>query len=236
MGCRCAPTATTHSRSAIGASVVITPPNPAAPVRPNRPGPATSPPGSSAPTATPSPSRTPTSARGRGCGASGSPCSVQACSSRPWPANARPPVADCIGPAPAPPPCPSIACAGSASASPWRSAPMTAHTVGCTPIVTLSPRPWRPASNSPIPTTPPPRASITDLPTPCGRGWPPGKSGRAQSTGTSHQHHQMVWARPGPAATLRRPLLSKQHSTHPRTDQAHSLDVAGPVENNQPPN
>ena len=64
---------------------VITPPNPAAPVRPNRPGPATSPPGSSAPTATPSPSRTPTSARGRGCGASGSPCSAQACSSRPWP-------------------------------------------------------------------------------------------------------------------------------------------------------
>ena len=32
------------------------------------------------------------------------------------------------------------------------------------------------------------------------------------------------------------PLLSKQHSTHPRTDQAHDLDVAASVENNQPPN
>jgi orotate phosphoribosyltransferase/AMMECR1 domain-containing protein len=54
-------------------------------------------------------------------------------------------------------------------------------------------------------------------------------------TGTSHQH-QMVLARPGPAATTGWPLLSKQHSTHPRTDQAPILDVAGPVENNQPPN
>ena len=30
----------------------------------------------------------------------------------------------------------------------------------------------------------------------------------------------MVLDRPGPAATTRWPLLSKQHSAHPRTDQA----------------
>ena len=30
-----------------------------------------------------------------------------------------------------------------------------------------------------------PPGCTTDLPTPCGRGWPPSKSGRAQSTGTS---------------------------------------------------
>jgi hypothetical protein len=78
------------------------------------------------------------------------------------------------------------------------------------------------------------RASTTDLPTPYGRGWPPSKSGRAQSTGTSHQHHQML-DRPGPAATIRWPLLSKQHSAYPRTAQAHGLDVADPAENNQPP-
>ena len=36
--------------------------------------------------------------------------------------------------------------------------------------------------------------------------------------------------RPGPAATTRWPLLSKQHSAHPRTAQAFSLDVAGPAE------
>jgi hypothetical protein len=78
-----------------------------------------------------------------------------------------------------------------------------------------------------------PRGSITDLPTPCGRGWPPGKRGRVQSTGTSHHHHQML-ARPGPAATTRWPLLNKQQSAYPRTDQAH-LDVADPAENNRPP-
>jgi hypothetical protein len=38
-----------------------------------------------------------------------------------------------------------------------------------------------------------------------------------------------------PAATTRWPLLNKQHSAHPRTDQAKNLDVAGPAENNQPP-
>jgi hypothetical protein len=56
------------------------------------------------------------------------------------------------------------------------------------------------------------------LPTPYERGWPPSKSGRAQSTGTSHHH--IVVDRPGPAAATRWPLLSTQHSTHPRTDQA----------------
>ena len=38
-----------------------------------------------------------------------------------------------------------------------------------------------------------------------------------------------------PAATSRWLLLNKQHSAHPRTDQAEKLDVAGPAESNQPP-
>ena len=46
------------------------------------------------------------------------------------------------------------------------------------------------------------------------RGWPPSKSGRAQSTGTSHQQYPLP-DRPGPAATTRWPLLSKQHSATP---------------------
>ena len=79
------------------------------------------------------------------------------------------------------------------------------------------------------------RGSITDLPTLCAMGWPPSKSGRVQSTGTSHHHHQMR-DRPGPAATTPwGPLLNKQHPAHPRTGHAHSVDVAGPAENNQPP-
>jgi hypothetical protein len=41
--------------------------------------------------------------------------------------------------------------------------------------------------------------------------------------------------RPGPAATTWWPLLSKQHSAYPRTDQATSLDVAGAAENNSTP-
>ena len=66
--------------------------------------------------------------------------------------------------------------------------------------------------------------------------WPPSKSGRAQSTGTSHQQHPLP-DRPGPAATTNWwPLLSKQHSAHPRTDQAKNLDVTGPAEKNRPPN
>lgn len=48
-------------------------------------------------------------------------------------------------------------------------------------------------------------------------------------------HHKMVSGWPGLAATTRWPLLSKQHSANPRTDQTQSLDVAGPAENNQPP-
>lgn len=48
-------------------------------------------------------------------------------------------------------------------------------------------------------------------------------SGRAQSTGTSHQH-LLMWDRPGPAATTRWPLPSEQHSACPPTDQAR-LDV-----------
>jgi hypothetical protein len=48
---------------------------------------------------------------------------------------------------------------------------------------------------------------------------PPSPNGGSARTGSHHR-----W-----------PLLNKQHSAHPRTAQAHSLDVAGPAENNQPP-
>jgi hypothetical protein len=109
------------------------------------------------------------------------------------------------------------------------SAPTTARTAGCGPTAMSPPRCWRPACSSPIPMIRAPRGSTSNLPTPCGRGWPPRKSGRAQSTGTSHRPHQRP-DRPGPAATTRWPLLSKQHSAHPRTDQATSLDVAGAAE------
>jgi len=79
-------------------------------------------------------------------------------------------------------------------------------------------RRWPPASISSTQPTRAPRGSITNLPTPYRRGWHPSKSGVAQSTGTSHQRHQMP-DRPGPAATNRWPLLSTRHSTYPRTDQ-----------------
>jgi hypothetical protein len=46
------------------------------------------------------------------------------------------------------------------------------------------------------------------------RGWPPSKSGRAQSSGTSYQQYPLP-DRPGPAATTRWPLLSKPHSATP---------------------
>ncbi len=42
------------------------------------------------------------------------------------------------------------------------------------------PRSWQHASPSPIPTIRPRRSSITDLPTPYGRGWRPSKSGAVQ--------------------------------------------------------
>jgi hypothetical protein len=117
---------------------------------------------------------------------------------------------------------------------PWTSAPTTAGTAGCAATATSSPRCWLPAWNSPTRKTRAPRPSTTNLPTPCAMGWPPSKSGRVQSTGTSHHHHRMR-DRPGPAATTRWPLLNKQHPAHPRTDQDPFLDVAGPAENNQPP-
>ncbi|WP_353359573.1 hypothetical protein [Mycobacterium sp.] len=96
----------------------------------------------------------------------------------------------------------STACAASVSRKPWPSAPMTARTAVCAPTATSRRRRWRRASSSPIPMTRAPRVSTTDLPTPYGRGWPPRTSGRAQSTGTSHQHH-LIPDRPGPAATAR---------------------------------
>jgi len=93
-------------------------------------------------------------------------------------------------------------CAASVSRKPWPSAPMTARTAVCAPTATSRRRRWRRASSSPIRITRAPRGSTTDLPTPYGRGWPPRTSGRAQSTGTSHQHH-LILDRPGPAATAR---------------------------------
>jgi hypothetical protein len=66
-----------------------------------------------------------------------------------------------------------------------------------------------------------------------GRGLHPSKSGVVQSTGTSHQHQQVL-NRPGPAATTQWPLLSTRHSAHPRTDQTQNLDVAGPAEKDNP--
>ena len=111
---------------------------------------------------------------------------------RPQTPNAKPPAGSCLAPAPDPPRFPSIASAGRGCRKPSPSAPMTAHTAGCTVTVTSSPPSWRPASTSPTPTIRALRGSITDLPTPCGRGWPPSKSGRVQSTGTSHRHHQML--------------------------------------------
>ena len=117
----------------------------APPVRPSRPAPARLPRGSWRPTATRSPWRTAGSRPGRACGASVLRCSAPACW---WPhsnANAKPPVAHYIGPEAEPPRFPSTACAVAASPRPWRSAPMTAHTVGCTVTATSSQLPWRPA-------------------------------------------------------------------------------------------
>ena len=80
---RCGPTATTNSRAATTAPGPIMPPTPVLPVRPNTPAPTRSRRGSWPPTAPLSPSKTPRSRPGRGCGASGSPCSAPACSSPP---------------------------------------------------------------------------------------------------------------------------------------------------------
>lgn len=158
-------------------------------------------------------------AAGRGCGASGSRCSVPACSLPRSSMNATPPAGASTVPAPDPPRCPSTACAGHAWRKHSSSAPTTAHNAGCAGIVTSSQPRWRPASASPILRIREPRASIIDLPTLCAMGWPPSKSGRVQSTGTSHQHRS-VTDRPGPAATTRWPLLNKQHSAYHRTDHA----------------
>jgi hypothetical protein len=83
VGCRCALTATTPSRSGISAPVVITPPPPAAPARPKQPALSRSPHRLWLSTVTPSPSKTAPSPAGQGCGAAGSLCLVLACSSLP---------------------------------------------------------------------------------------------------------------------------------------------------------
>ncbi len=232
MVCRCGPTATTGSRAATGAPGWTTPPEPGRPVRPNVPAPTNLRRGSWPSRATPPPSKKRTFRRGRGCGASGSPCSAPGCSLPPLPANAPPPAVRFSARAPARQRFPSTACAVPGCPSRWPSAPTAAPHVGCAPTATSPRRCWRPASSSPTPTIPPPRGSTTHLPTPYGHGWPPSKSGRAQSTSTSHQHHLML-DRPGPAATNRWPLLSKQHSAYLRTDQAR-LDVADPAETTAP--
>jgi hypothetical protein len=143
--------------------------------------------------------------------------------------NAPPPADSYTGPAPDRPRCPNTACADSGSPRPWTSAPTTAGTAGCAVTATPYPRCWLPALISPTRKTRAPRGSTTHLPTPCAMGWPPSKSGRVQSTGTS-RHHHLMRDRPGPAATTRWPLLNTRHSAHPRTDPDPFLDVAGPAE------
>ena len=80
-----------------------------------------------------------------------------------------------------------------------------------------------------------PRVDHRLAPRPAGMAGLPGKKGRTQSTGTSHQHRQVL-ARQGPAATTWWPLLSKQHPAHPRTGEAPRLDVTGPAEKDSPTN
>jgi hypothetical protein len=101
--------------------------------------------GSPPPTAPPSPSRTVRSLPGRACGARGLPCSAPACWWPPSNANAKPLAACCLAPAPDPPRFPSTASAGRGCRKPSPSAPMTAHTAGCTVTVTSSRPPWRSA-------------------------------------------------------------------------------------------
>ncbi len=233
--CRGGPTATTGSPTATGAPEWIMPRRRGLPVRPNMPALATPRRGSSPCTATPSSSRTVQSPPGHACGARGFSCSALACSSPLWLPSAPPPAGCFIGPVPAPPHSASTASAGLGCQNPSPSAPIGAPHADCARIATSPPRCWPPASNSPIRMIRAPRKSTTHLPTPYGRGSPPSKRGRAQSTGTSHQHHHPVLERPGPAATTRWPLLSKQHSAHPRTDQAAGPDVAGPSRKEQPP-
>ena len=145
MGCCCAPTVTTGSRAAIGASAPITPLRPVAPVGPSSPAPARWRRASSPSTATPSPSRTVRSAHGRAGGVRGLPCSAPACWWPPSNANAKPPAACCLAPVPDPPRCPSIASAGRGCPKPSPSAPMTARAAGCAVTVTSSRPSWRPA-------------------------------------------------------------------------------------------
>ncbi len=139
---RCALTATMNSRSDIGAPGVITPPHRGAPATPSKPAPTRSPPRSWPATATPSRWRIAVSPPGRGCGAKGSRCSAQACSSLRCNRNATPPAAGFTGPAPTPPRCLSTACAAHACQKPLLSAPTTAHSADCAAIVTSCPPLW----------------------------------------------------------------------------------------------
>ncbi len=167
---RCARTATTNSRSDIGAPGAITPPKYGAPARPSKPAPTRSPPRSWPPTATRSRWRIAASPPGHGCGAKESRCSAPACSSLRCSRNATPPAAGFTGPALTPPRCLSTACAAQTCRKPLLSAPTSAHSAGCAASVTSCPPHWRPASSSPTPTTRVQRGSITDSPTLCAMG------------------------------------------------------------------
>jgi hypothetical protein len=131
--------------------------------------------------------------------------------------NVLPPVDSSTGPAPDRPRFPSTACAGSGSPRPSTSAHTTAATAGYAATATSYRRCWPPALTSPTRKTRAPRGSTTNLPTPCGRGLHPSKSGVVQSTGTSHQHHP-VPNRPGPAATTGWPLLNTRGPPPNRPD------------------
>ena len=236
--CRCAPTATTRSRAGYRRHpLLITPPSPAATSQAKQA------------RAREVAARIVTAhgntitvedaehqRPGRGCGASGSPCSVPACSSRRVAAEcAGRRRRSCTGPAPA-----STAmsqhclCGQRVRQNPGPTHPPAARTAGCTPTATSSPRCWRACVELADPDDPRHRAGrLPTCPRPTGGAGLPARVGGlsqpAPATSTT-----TVLDRPGPAATTRWPLLSKQHSAHPRTDQATGLDVAGPAENNSP--
>ena len=150
--CRYAPTAATHSPQAIGAPASITPLIPQRQSGQTGPGPRDRGADRGVPRQYHHRRGHQNQELGAVVGQEDRPIQSRHARRGPGLPNARPPVVTWTGPAPAPPRCPNIACAGSASPKPWPNAPTGARTAGCKPIVTLSRLPWRPASNSPIPT------------------------------------------------------------------------------------
>ena len=169
MVCLCARTATTASRAATTAPGWTRPLKRGRPVRPSTPAPTRSRRGSWPPTATRSPSRTARSRPGRGCGASGSPCSAQACSWLRSRVSAPPLAARYSGRAPARPRSASTASAGPGCPNPSPSAPTTAPACGLRADRDVTSAVLAACVVSPTRTIPPPRVSTTRLPTPCGR-------------------------------------------------------------------